>query len=286
MLTLRRASVCVRAYRLQIAAEGRSRYQVRVRPRLCRTPRAAAAVHASRRAVRLSLQNTLVGRIADYMREVGEPVSLTQCTEALRDVFPDLKKPDGTHYRGGVERAIHGALWSTGVFKKNEVRLSTWWSRCVTIVMRRARVCARVTRGRGCDRPASPQADMWVLKEDDAAEYERRLTARFQEKSKKRKNLSSGAKITLNPPKKVRRKYMRRSGKRGDVVQLLANFSQKHKDALDNAVHDDPTVEPPVELTTIFKNPFKVCHGCGGGGAGAGAGGGGGCVCFLTTTGR
>jgi hypothetical protein len=80
---------------LQIAAEGRERYQ-----------------------------NTLVGRLAEYMRDVGEPVSLLQCTEALRDVFPELKKPDGTRYKGSLERAIHGALWSTGVFRKNEVRPS------------------------------------------------------------------------------------------------------------------------------------------------------------------
>jgi hypothetical protein len=79
-------------YAFQIAAEGRERYQ-----------------------------NTLVGRLAEYMRDVGEPVSLLQCTEALRDVFPELKKPDGTRYKGSLERAIHGALWSTGVFRKNEV---------------------------------------------------------------------------------------------------------------------------------------------------------------------
>ena len=67
-------------------------------------------------------QNTLVGRLSDFMREVGEPVTLQQCVDALRDVFSELKKPDGSHSRGSVERAIHGALWSTGVFQKTEVR--------------------------------------------------------------------------------------------------------------------------------------------------------------------
>ena len=66
-------------------------------------------------------QNTLVGRLAEYMRDVGEPVSIAQCIEALRDVFPELKKPDGSTYKGSLERAIHGALWSTGVFRKSAV---------------------------------------------------------------------------------------------------------------------------------------------------------------------
>lgn len=66
-------------------------------------------------------QNTLVGRLAEYMRDVGEPVSIVQCIEALRDVFPELKKPDGSTYKGSLERAIHGALWSTGVFRKSAV---------------------------------------------------------------------------------------------------------------------------------------------------------------------
>ncbi len=58
------------------------------------------------------------------MRDVGEPVSIVQCTEALRDVFSELKKPDGSAYKGTLERAIHGALWSTGVFRKTGVRVA------------------------------------------------------------------------------------------------------------------------------------------------------------------
>lgn len=155
------------------------------------------------------------------MRDVGEPVSLLQCTEALRDVFPELKKPDGTRYKGSLERAIHGALWSTGVFRKNE-------------------------------------HELWTLKDDDANDYERKLTSKFQERSKKRKNLSSAAKSTFSLMKKQRRKYTRKSGKRGDIVRLLATFSQGHKEAADRAAMADAGNVPP-ELQALFKNPFKVC---------------------------
>lgn len=65
--------------------------------------------------------NTLVGRLVEYMREVGEPMSIGQCVAGVRNSFHYLKKPDGTFYRGDVGKAVHGALWATGVFTKSAV---------------------------------------------------------------------------------------------------------------------------------------------------------------------
>ncbi len=49
-------------------------------------------------------------------------VPRAQCADALRAAFPDMMKPDGSKYKGSVDRAVLGALSSTGVFVKNEVR--------------------------------------------------------------------------------------------------------------------------------------------------------------------
>ena len=132
--------------------------------------------------------------------------------------------------------------------------------------------------------------------DDDAVEYERKLTQRFQDKSKKRKSacgvtvvtadscvrhgrhrlrfavhrrccpldcgcagLSNATKANLAASKKQRRRYTRRSSKRGNVIRVLAAMSQLHKDAADRAAAESPDGEVPDELQTIFQNPFKVC---------------------------
>lgn len=33
--------------------------------------------------------------------------------------YDELRKPDGTKYKGTLEKAVNGALYSTGVFTKN-----------------------------------------------------------------------------------------------------------------------------------------------------------------------
>jgi hypothetical protein len=97
---------------------------------------------------------------------------------------------------------------------------------------------------------------LWTLKEEDANDYERKLTVKFQERSKKRKNLSNAAKTTFSLMKKQRRKYTRKSGKRGDIVRLLATFSQGHKETADRAALTEGG-NVPAELQALFKNPFK-----------------------------
>lgn len=102
---------------------------------------------------------------------------------------------------------------------------------------------------------------MWSLREEEALNYERRLTGKFQEQSKKRKDLSDPERLALTGSaaggdKRPKRRYTRRSGKRADVVRLLAALSARHKEAADAATFAEGGVLPP-ELQLLFANPFK-----------------------------
>lgn len=101
------------------------------------------------------------------------------------------------------------------------------------------------------------QGDFWSLREEDAAEYERRLTGRFQERNKKRKTLSVAAQHLIPVEKRSRKKYSRKPGKRADVVRLLAQFSASHKETEERAALANGGVVS-AELEALFKNPFKV----------------------------
>ncbi len=101
------------------------------------------------------------------------------------------------------------------------------------------------------------QSDFWSLREEDAAEYERRLTGRFQEKNKKRKTLSAAAQHLIPVEKRARKKYPRKPGKRGDVVRLLSQFSQAHREAEEHSGLAEGGVVSE-ELAALFRNPFKV----------------------------
>ena len=79
-----------------------------------------------------SFINTLVGRIAQLMRislfppnqQLGEekrPLSLDEIINHTAPVFSELRKADGTRYKGNTLKAINGALSSTGIFVKLEV---------------------------------------------------------------------------------------------------------------------------------------------------------------------
>ncbi len=105
------------------------------------------------------------------------------------------------------------------------------------------------------------QGEFWSLREEDAAEYERRLTGRFQERNKKRKTLSVAAQHLIPVEKRSRKKYIRKPGKRADVVRLLAQFSASHKETEERAALANGGVVS-AELEALFKNPFKVCPTC------------------------
>ena len=97
-------------------------------------------------------QNTMVGKLAHFMRSMG-PMTVDQCTHELRNHYDELRKPDGTKYKGSLEKAINGTLYSTGVFERHDNK-------------------------------------RWTIKESSLASYEDRVQKKFEVKSKKRKTLS------------------------------------------------------------------------------------------------
>ena len=81
-------------------------------------------------------QNTLVGCIAQLMSRINHLLSSRICLSVedfkrpmtLEDIvininpgFTELRKMDGTRYKGNISKAITGALSSTGIFKRTEV---------------------------------------------------------------------------------------------------------------------------------------------------------------------
>jgi hypothetical protein len=123
------------------------------------------------------MENTIVGKVCSYMRARG-PMTMSECVEALDNHYEELRKPDGTKYKGTLEKAINGALSSTGVFQKGD-------------------------------------DNRWIMKETEVQLYEERVIKKFEQKSKKRKQLSKDGEAFINGglDKKLRRKYQQQAAK-------------------------------------------------------------------------
>ena len=52
------------------------------------------------------------------------PMSIDELVLHLTPIFPDLRKMDGTRYKGNIVKAVNGALSSTGIFQRLEVRFN------------------------------------------------------------------------------------------------------------------------------------------------------------------
>eukprot|EP01029_Cantina_marsupialis_P000794 TRINITY_DN10598_c0_g1_i1.p1 TRINITY_DN10598_c0_g1~~TRINITY_DN10598_c0_g1_i1.p1 ORF type:complete len:340 (-),score=92.61 TRINITY_DN10598_c0_g1_i1:135-1154(-) len=96
------------------------------------------------------IQNTMVGKLAQAMREHGE-LSLQECYDAVEHCFHELRKPDGTKYKGAKTKVVQGTLYSTGVFQNSKL------------------------------------TNKWSIKEPEMTEYEKRLEEKFERKSRKRR---------------------------------------------------------------------------------------------------
>ncbi|KAK8811568.1 hypothetical protein WA158_003302 [Blastocystis sp. Blastoise] len=147
---------------------------------------------------RRKAQNTLVGRLADFMsiymyylfalflinviyRQMDRPVTLEECINAIGDNFTELRKADGTKYKGDHFKAINGALFSTGVFKRTDI---------------------------------------------DA--YEERMQKKFEERCRKRKSApEEPIPMHMSQPKK--RKYTCRRNKRESIIHMLQNITDNYR---------------------------------------------------------
>lgn len=68
-------------------------------------------------------------------------------SDRIGDVFDNLRKADGTKYKGDKTKAINGALYSTGIFRK--------------------------------------VGDGWVIRPEECAAYEQRMKQKLQSRGKK-----------------------------------------------------------------------------------------------------
>ncbi|KNB42286.1 hypothetical protein JH06_4104 [Blastocystis sp. subtype 4] len=64
------------------------------------------------------LDNTLVGRIVDVLQNAKEPLHMDEILNRIGDSFDNLRKADGTKYKGDRSKAVSGALYSTGIFRR------------------------------------------------------------------------------------------------------------------------------------------------------------------------
>jgi hypothetical protein len=106
-------------------------------------------VHEARR----KLSNTLVGQLATYIRASGAATAEVLVDQMVL-TYQGMRKPDGTKYKGSITKAVHGALFSAGVFTKDG------------------------------------QTAAWALDDEKLREYEGRLERKFWLKSKHRKSLT------------------------------------------------------------------------------------------------
>jgi hypothetical protein len=115
------------------------------------------------------IENTMVGRISSLMKRNG-PMTLVECSCAMTGHYSELRKPDGTKYKGSLEKAVNGALYSTGVFVRDQMN------------------------GR------------WAISEAAIRDYEGRLRRKFEQSAKKRKGLPVNAVLSTSerPPEAKR----------------------------------------------------------------------------------
>ena len=76
-------------------------------------------------------------------------------SERIGDVFENLRKADGTKYKGDKNKAINGALYSTGIFRK--------------------------------------VGDGWVIRPEECAAYEQRMKQKLQTRGKKSRVLKANS---------------------------------------------------------------------------------------------
>ncbi len=113
---------------------------------------------------------------------------MEEIQEQINDSFDGLRKTDGTKYRGDKTKAINGALYSTGIFRRVN--------------------------------------EKWVIKPLECEQYERRMLQKLETRGKRRKavvveNGDTGEEVY------VKRKYTRRQVKRSVILKMLKSTSDR-----------------------------------------------------------
>lgn len=105
------------------------------------------------------LDNTLVGKIIEILRnpsilfssigQEGRPLSRDEIQRKIGEDFNDLRKSDGTKYKGDRLKALNGALYSTGIFHR--------------------------------------EGDLWSIREEEIESYERKTRIKLETKGKRKR---------------------------------------------------------------------------------------------------
>ncbi|KAK8799505.1 hypothetical protein WA158_006054 [Blastocystis sp. Blastoise] len=139
---------------------------------------------------RRRMQNTLVGRLADFMRQMARPVTIEECIHAIGDSFSELRKADGTKYKGDHFKAINGALFSTGIFRRHE-------------------------------------DNRWVLRPEEIHAYEQRMQQKFEDKLKRK--ASSDDSSSYPVPQSKKRRCTPKKTKKDAILHMVNHLVDVYK---------------------------------------------------------
>ena len=112
---------------------------------------------------------------------------MDEIQEQIGDSFEGLRKTDGTKYRGDKTKAINGALYSTGIFRRVN--------------------------------------EKWTIKPVECEQYERRMLQKLETKGRKKKGTQES--MENGEETYVKRKYTKRQVKRSVIVKLLKSTSDR-----------------------------------------------------------
>ncbi len=180
--------------------------------------------------------NTLVGRISKLLRtfipsqlRLGDekrPMMLEEIVTRITPFFSELRKMDGTRYKGNILKAVNGALSSTGIFMRLDVR-SHWHS--------------------------DVQNMKWVIREDELEAYEQRAQKKLETKGKRKREGDVHCPALRVVPagnteeeKPAKRRYTKRRDRKQAIIAMLTSISDlQHAQNLErNAIYS--------------QNPFEV----------------------------
>ena len=143
----------------------------------------------------------------------------------ITPLFSDLRKMDGTRYKGNILKAVNGALSSTGIFLRLDVMV------CMTYEMQNLK---------------------WMVREDELEVYEERAQKKLKGKGKRkresdrRKGVECIGASGAEEEKPTKRKYAKRRDRKQAIITMLSSIS-------------DMQHSQNVERNRIYaQNPFEV----------------------------
>ncbi|KAK8831876.1 hypothetical protein WA577_001931 [Blastocystis sp. JDR] len=149
--------------------------------------------------------NTLVGRISKLLRDEKRPMMLEEIVTRITPFFSELRKMDGTRYKGNILKAVNGALSSTGIF----MRLDNM---------------------------------KWVIREDELEAYEQRAQKKLETKGKRKRDVPAG---NTEEEKPAKRRYTKRRDRKQAIIAMLTSISDlQHAQNLErNAIYSQNPFE-------------------------------------------